>query len=199
MVKIKICGLSRLEDIDAVNICKPDYIGFVFAKSRRQISIDKAKELKQALSEDIKAVGVFVNEDNEKIIELLNQNVVDIAQLHGNESENDIIEIKAATGKQVIKAVSVESETDILEWNNSTADFLLLDNGGGGTGKSFDWANIPEFGKPYFLAGGICADNIDEAVKKCPYAIDLSGGAETNGFKDAEKIEYLVKRVRANN
>lgn len=197
MTKIKICGLTRAEDIQAVNRYLPDYIGFVFAeKSRRFISPLSAKKLKQNLSSDITAVGVFVNDAKEKIAELLDNGTIDIAQLHGQETEQEILWIKEQTGKSVIKAVSVQSESDIDRWQNSHVDYLLFDNGTGGTGKTFNWNLITECTKPYFLAGGIGLNNLAEALKKGAYAIDLSGGAETNGLKDPDKIAKIIEITR---
>lgn len=197
MVKIKICGLTRPQDIHAVNLYRPDYIGFVFAKkSRRYVSPQQAADLKGLLSEDITAVGVFVNEDREHIARLLEQNVIDAVQLHGQETEEDICWIKERTGKKVIKAVSVCAESPVNGWLESSADYLLLDNGAGGTGNTFDWNLIPECTKPFFLAGGIHAGNLAEALKKRVYAVDLSGGAETDGKKDPEKIAEIMRIMR---
>lgn len=196
MTKIKICGLTRPEDIQAVNRYMPDYIGFVFAeKSRRYVSSQRAKELKQNLSSDIAAVGVFVNEAKEKIARLLDNHTIDIAQLHGQETEQEIRWLKEQTGQSIIKAVSVQSASDIDRWQNSCADYLMLDNGTGGTGHSFNW-DLIQCTKPYFLAGGIGLHNLAEALEKGAYAIDLSGGAETNGQKDPDKIAKIIKMIR---
>lgn len=196
-MKIKICGLTREQDIQAVNQWMPDYIGFVFAeKSRRYISKQQAERLKKKLSSDIQAVGVFVNEPKEKIARFFMENTIDIAQLHGQETEEEISWIKEQTGKPVIKAISVSAETDVQYWQNSCADYLLFDNGTGGTGLTFDWNLIKKNKKPYFLAGGIGLHNITEAMKQGAYAIDLSGGVETDGQKDAKKIADIVHSVR---
>lgn len=196
-MKIKICGLTREQDIQAVNQWMPDYIGFVFAeKSRRYISKQQAERLKKKLSSDIQAVGVFVNEPKEKIARFFMENTIDIAQLHGQETEEEISWIKEQTGKPVIKAISVSAETDVQYWQNSCADYLLFDNGTGGTGLTFDWNLIKKNKKPYFLAGGIGMHNITEAMKQGAYAIDLSGGVETDGQKDAKKIADIVHSVR---
>ena len=192
-IKIKFCGLFREEDIEYVNKLNPDYIGFVFAKSKRQITREKAINLKNKLKSNIKAVGVFVDEDIEKIIDLLSNGVIDIAQLHGNEREEDIKTIKEKTKKQVIKAIRVTSTEDIEIWKNSCADFLLLDNGQG-TGKAFDWNNVKNLNRPFFLAGGLSIDNIKEAIEKVsPMAIDISSGIESNGVKDYEKMKEVMK------
>lgn len=192
-VKIKFCGLFREDDIEYVNKLNPDYIGFVFAKSKRQITKEKAIDLKNKLKSNIKAVGVFVDEDIEKIIDLLSNGVIDIAQLHGNEREEDIKTIKDKSKKQVIKAIRVTSTEDIEIWKNSCADFLLLDNGQG-TGKTFNWNNIKSFNRAFFLAGGLSIDNIKEAIEKVsPMAIDISSGIESNGVKDYEKMKEVMK------
>lgn len=195
-IKIKFCGLFREEDIEYVNKLNPDYIGFVFAKSKRQITKEKAIGLKNKLKSNIKVVGVFVDEDIEKIIDLLSNGVIDIAQLHGNEREEDIKNIKNIKNKskkQVIKAIRVTTSEDIESWKNSCADFLLLDNGQG-TGKTFDWNNIKNLNRPFFLAGGLSIDNIKEAIEKVsPMAIDISSGIESNGVKDYEKMKEVMK------
>ena len=192
-IKIKFCGLFREEDIEYVNKLNPDYIGFVFAKSKRQITKEKAIDLKHKLKSNIKVVGVFVDEDIEKIIDLLSNGVIDIAQLHGNEREEDIKNIKNKSKKQVIKAIRVTTSEDIESWKNSCADFLLLDNGQG-TGKTFDWNNIKNLNRPFFLAGGLSIDNIKEAIEKVsPMAIDISSGIESNGVKDYEKMKEVMK------
>lgn len=195
-VKLKICGLSRFEDIEAVNIWKPDYIGFVFAKSRRQVTKEQAREYKKALHSSIEAVGVFVNEDPNLVIELLKEEIIDIAQLHGQETEETVRRIKEETGKPVIKAVSMKNDSNVRALSESYADYLLLDNGEGGTGKQFDWSLLKPIKKPWFLAGGIGLHNIKQALEKYPWAVDLSSGVETDGRKDAVKIEQIVKEVR---
>ncbi len=197
MTKIKICGLTRSEDIWAANRYKPDYIGFVFAKkSRRYLTERQAVQLKRMLSDEIQAVGVFVNETKETVARLLNERTIDIAQLHGQETEQDIRWIREQTGRPVIKAVAVQSILDMDRWQESSADYLLFDNGAGGTGCTFDWDLIAGCEKPFFLAGGIGPDNLADALTKGAYAIDLSSAAETNGYKDPRKIGELIKMVR---
>lgn len=194
-VKIKFCGLFREEDIKYANALNPDYIGFVFAKSKRKVTVDKAIYLREKLNLNIKVVGVFVNEDIDKIIDLLRKNIIDIAQLHGDEKEEDVKIIKEKTKKEVIKAIKVTSFKDIEVWKDSCADYLLLDSGQG-TGKTFDWDNIKNFNRPFFLAGGLSIDNIREAIKKTsPMAIDISSGIESNGVKDYMKMKEVMKIV----
>ena len=199
MVKVKICGLSRIEDIDAVNNLLPDYIGFVFAQSRRHIDVTTAAMLKKRLDSRIKAVGVFVNEDVSIVSGLFSRGIIDLAQLHGDEDENYISRLKEKCGCPVIKAVGVE---DSLPPYPGNADILLFDTLSkqrGGGGKPFNWClltgctSLP----PFFIAGGLCAHNVCEAVKfVVPFGVDVSSGVETNGFKDAEKIDEFIRKVR---
>lgn len=195
-VKVKFCGLTRIEDIQYVNELMPDYIGFVFANSKRQVNEEQARELKRKLNPYINIVGVFVNEDSNKIIELLDKGIIDIAQLHGNESEEEIKNIKKKSGKKVIKAIKVKSSEDIKKWKNTIADHLLLDNGQG-TGKTFDWSNVKEVNSNFFLAGGLTVDNVEEAIIKIsPMAIDISSGIESNGVKDYIKMKKVIEIVK---
>lgn len=198
-MKLKICGLFREEDIEYANQLKPDYIGFVFAKSKRQITPKMAVLLKQRLDTDIQAVGVFVNEDEEEIIHLLEQGIIDIAQLHGTESEEVIVRIKKATNKPVWKAIKVDSCEDIDKWKNTKADLLVLDNGKG-TGECFDWNLLKNINRKYLLAGGINIKNIKEAILDIkPYGIDVSSGVENNGVKDFEKMKYIMEQIKGEN
>lgn len=200
MTKIKLCGLCRLCDIETANKLKPEYIGFVFApKSKRYVSAVKAAKLKQILSLDIKAVGVFVDENVNTVADLLNQHIIDIAQLHGNEDKNYIKTLRMLTNKPVIKAFQIISEQDIISAENSTADFILLDSGEG-TGETFNWSLLKNIRRPYFLAGGLTIENASEAVKKLnPFAVDVSSGIETNGIKDKTKMAAFVAAVRNEN
>ncbi|MCD8294174.1 MAG: phosphoribosylanthranilate isomerase [Clostridia bacterium] len=193
-MKIKICGLTREEDILAANEIRPDYIGFVFAAGRRRtVTPEKAKSLKALLDPAIPSVGVFVDQSTEEIAGLLKEGIIDIAQLHGNETEEQVREIKALSGKPVIKAFKVTGKEDIIRWKDSKADYLLLD-AGQGCGEQFDWSLLSATSRPYFLAGGINTGNIGEALKM-PNAccIDVSSGAETDGFKDPAKMRALVQ------
>lgn len=201
MTKIKICGLTREEDIQAVNEYLPDYIGFVFAKSKRQLHLEKAKYLKGMLSKEIQSVGVFVNEPLENLIRYEKEKVIDMIQLHGDEDEEYILALKAKVKLPIIKAVRVKKAEDLTQCFD--VDFLLFDKylegAYGGGGERFDWQIIGEAGMRYFLAGGVNIDNIHEALQKRPYAIDISSGAETNGVKDAEKIRDIIRKVREEN
>ena len=197
---IKICGLSRSEDIEVVNELLPDFIGFVFyEKSKRNVTKDVAKSLKEKLDSRIPAVGVFVDADPEFVISLLEEGIIDIAQLHGSEDEEYIQNIRAKTGRKVIKAFVVNDAQSLEEAEKSSADYLLLDSGMG-TGSTFDWSKLDEVTRPYFLAGGLGLDNIDKALSEIkPYAVDVSSGVETDGVKDPAKIREFINRVRKYN
>lgn len=196
-MKVKICGLSRREDIQAVNEAMPDYIGYVFAKSKRQVSVEQVEGLNSLLNPDIIKIGVFVNHDLSEVIRLLHAGIIDGAQLHGQETRQDILRIQEHTGKLVIKAVSVNEATDFELWNKSPADYLLLDNKSGGTGQCFDWSLLNTgIEKPFFLAGGIHEGNLYEAMQTAAFAVDISGGAESDGKKDSGKIRRLVDGLR---
>ena len=202
MTKIKFCGLSRLCDIEAANELKPDYIGFVFAeKSKRYVDIQTAKFLKKNLNPEIKSVGVFVDEKIENIIKIVNENIIDIIQLHGNsknENELYIKNLRKLTDKIIIKAFKIKSQKDIDEAEKNIADYVLLDSGTG-TGKIFDWKLI-SLSRPYFLAGGLNPENISEAIKTLkPFAVDVSSGIETENFKDKNKMSEFISAVRKEN
>ncbi len=189
--RIKICGLSRMEDIDYVNEARPDYCGFVIGvpASRRNVTVTQL----------VCPVGVFVNAEQELIAELLNDGVIDAAQLHGNEDETYIARLRDMTDKPLIKAFSIQNFSDLEEAEKSSADLVLLDHGKGGTGAAFDWELLRYWKKrPYILAGGLDAGNIPEAVRKYhPYAVDLSSSVESSGKKDREKILAAVAAVRS--
>ena len=197
MTKIKLCGLSRPCDIETANALRPEYIGFVFAPaSRRYVSPEEAAALKQALIPGIRAVGVFVNEQFETAARLLAEGIIDIAQLHGSEDEKYISRLRAVSGKPVIRAFRVKGEADLRAAEASAADMILLD-AGAGDGKTFDWSLLSSVSRPYFLAGGLTPENAAEAVKRFhPFAVDVSSGIETDGFKDSEKMRAVLRAVR---
>jgi phosphoribosylanthranilate isomerase len=197
MTGIKLCGLKRECDIEAVNKLNPDFIGFVFAeKSKRYVNPIEAAKLKEMLSKDIKAVGVFVNESPEAVAELLNKGTIDMAQLHGSEDEEYISRLRSLTDKPLIKAIKVQSKADMEAADESGADYVLLDSGAG-TGMTFNWQLIKGIKRPYFLAGGLNPENVAEAVKALnPYAVDVSSGIETDGLKDEAKMADFVSIVR---
>ena len=197
MTKIKFCGLTGDCDIDAANELRPEYVGFVFApKSKRYVAPERAAELKSQLAAGIKAVGVFVNDDLYHVAELLNRGIIDIAQLHGSEDEEYIGHLRQLTGKPIIRAFRIKTAEDIAEAEKCTADHVLLDSGAG-TGEVFDWKLIKNMKRPYFLAGGLSPDNVENAVEQLsPYAVDVSSGIETDGVKDKAKMAAFAAAVR---
>ena len=213
MVKLKICGLRRKEDINIVNKYGPDYIGFVFADSPRKVSYEEAKVLSDILSEDIVPVGVFVNEHMKLIVDLFKDGIIKIAQLHGDEDEKYIRNLKDKSIEQtgieipVINAIEIkdisneDSGTDyndeLLKWRDSASDYFILDSGKG-SGKTFDWNLIDKnsefFRNSIFLAGGLNSENLTSAIEEFnPFAVDLSSSVETDGFKDEEKIKEIIE------
>ena len=207
MVKLKICGMRRAEDIEMANSYKPDYIGFVFAESPRKVSYEQAKELSDLLSEDIVPVGVFVNEHMKLIVDLFKDGIIEMAQLHGDEDEKYIRNLKdksiEETGKQipVINAIEIKEGADyddeLLKWRDSASDYFILDSGKG-SGKTFDWSLIDKesefFKNSIFLAGGLNSENLALAMEEFnPFAVDLSSSVETDGFKDEEKIKEIIE------
>jgi phosphoribosylanthranilate isomerase len=205
-MRIKICGLSRMEDIEYANLATPDYIGFVFAESGRQVSAETAAKLKNALSPRIISVGVFVNDKIERIDALCRAGVIDLIQLHGDEDGEYIRRLKMTVQNHVIKAIPVHTgfKGGKFEEVLSEADYILLDSFDkekrGGSGKRFDWGLISEFAaqtdKPIFLAGGLNEDNLEAAARMKPFCLDVSSGAETGGVKDGKKMLNLGKIAR---
>lgn len=198
MTKIKLCGLKRPQDIQAANELLPAYIGFVFApKSRRYVHPDRAEELRRMLNPGIIPVGVFVNETPETVAALLDRGIIDIAQLHGKEDAAYIRRLRQLTKKPLIQAFRVDTPADVAAAQASTADYVLLDSGAGGTGTCFDWSLLKDIQRPYFLAGGLTPENVGGAVATLhPYAVDVSSGIETDGAKDKEKMTQFVRAVR---
>lgn len=200
MTKIKICGLRRMEDIQAVNQAMPDFAGFVIEvpKSRRSVSQSEVRALTAALRKEIMPVGVFVNAPVELVAELCEDGTLALAQLHGQEDEAYIQKLRKRTNKPLIQAFSIRNVDDVTRARKSSADYVLLDQGNGGTGQTFDWALVSRMDRPFFLAGGLGVDNLAQAVGQLrPWAVDLSSSLETDGFKDPEKIRQAVTLVRS--
>lgn len=196
--RIKICGLKRPEDIVYVNEAGADFAGFVIhvPQSPRTVTASKAAQLSALLDPRICPVGVFVNEPEETVARLLNTGVIRLAQLHGQEDENYIHRLRQLTAGRLIKAFSVQRKEDLVQAAGSTADYVLLDHGKGGTGCAFDWSLVEGMKRPWFLAGGLGCDNLAQAIGLLhPWAVDLSSGVETEGKKDREKIRRAVAIV----
>ena len=200
MSKIKFCGLKTLDDIFFANELLPEYVGFVFApKSKRFIAPAQAKKFRGALSEKILAVGVFVNEKLPIVAELLNAGIIDAAQLHGDEDDIYIKNLRGMTKKIIIKAFQIKTAEDITAAEKSLADFILADSGAGG-GKVFDWNLVKNLSRKYFLAGGLTPENVGGAIKILkPFAVDVSSGIETDGKKDFNKMATFAEVVRREN
>ena len=216
--KVKMCGISKVETIPAVVEAKPDYMGLVFAPSKRQVTVDQAKTLVEELhrgyaqkygsdtehdkNDTIKTVGVFVNETVDNLVTIANEANLDAVQLHGDEDEAFIQSLKERTNVEVWKAVQIRSAADAEAWIDSSADMLLFDayhkDERGGTGEVFDWSSLDAFERPFMLAGGIDSTNVARAIRTVrPYGIDISSGIETNGVKDDEKITAFTKIVKS--
>lgn len=201
-MKIKICGLRRREDIGYANECMPDYIGFVFADSRRRVTKEQARELRRELAEGIIPIGVFVNEPVESIAELVREEIIDMVQLHGDETEEYIAKLRKLVPEvEIIKAVRVTCAEDVRGCEKTKADYILFDSFSGkergGTGMCFDWELIRGVRKPYFLAGGIDIENVSKTVGLSGvHAVDVSSAVETVGYKDRKKMAKLVQMIR---
>ena len=208
--KVKMCGISKVETIPAIIDAKPDYMGLVFAPSKRQVTVEQAKTLVEELhkqyavrynSETIKTVGVFVNETVENLLKIAEEVKLDVIQLHGDEDESFIQILKEQSNVEVWKAVQVRSAADAEKWIDSSADMLLFDayhkDERGGTGEVFDWSSLDEFERPFMLAGGIDSTNVARAIRTVrPYGLDISSGIETEGVKDNEKMKAFTNIVR---
>lgn len=199
--KIKICGLTRMEDISYVNEAKPDYVGFVIGvpKSVRNTTPEQVRALRKNLHPSIVPVGVFRDAPVELVTELLLDGTIGAAQLHGHEDEAYIRELKARTGKYCLRAVIIKAfnELTLAEAKRSSADLILLDHAAGGTGETFDWKLAGQIQRPFFLAGGIGPDNLKRAIEQVkPWGVDMSSRVETDGKKDREKILQAVETVR---
>lgn len=201
MTKIKLCGLSQIQDIETANRLLPDYVGFIFVKkSKRYVSYDKITQLKRILSPKIKSVGVFVDEEINIIENLVKNSIIDIVQLHGKEDENYMRALRLRLGVPIIKAFRVDTPADIENASKSSATHVLLDAGDGGTGTQFDWSMLNKIDIPYFLAGGLDSQNVSEAIRHHnPYGVDVSSGIETDGMKDINKMIAFVEAVRKEN
>lgn len=202
-MKIKYCGIKRNEDVDYANETMPDYIGFIFAPTKRLVTMEQADGFKKRLDSRIQAVGVFVNEAAEKVAKIANKGIIDVIQLHGQEDAEYIAKLKSLLieSKPLIKAIRVQTAQDILDGQELDVDFILLDKYDaeklGGTGEKFDWNLIGNIKKPFFLAGGIDIDSLEDAVKMKPYGIDVSSGIETDGCKDLAKMRVMMEKFRA--
>ena len=209
--KVKMCGISKVETIPAIVDAKPDYMGLVFATSKRQVTVEQAKILIEELHKQcinhydikvVKTVGVFVNETLDNLVRIADTANLDAVQLHGDEDEAFIQSLKERTNVEVWKAIQIRTAADTEKWIDSSADMLLFDayhkDERGGTGEVFDWSSLDAFERPFMLAGGIDSTNVARAIRTVrPYGIDISSGIETNGMKDDKKITAFTKIVKS--
>ncbi len=192
MTKVKICGLSTKEAVETAVSAGADYIGFVFAPSKRQVTLEEAAELAKLIPSYVKKVGVFVSPSRAELLEAIEKVGLDLVQLHGQVADDLFEDLSCAS----IQAVQVDGNGHVP---HSRADYLLFDAPVAGSGKTFDWGQLDTSGlaQPFFIAGGLNEDNVEEAIQHfTPYAVDVSSGVETDGQKDQEKIRRFIERVK---
>ena len=192
MTKVKICGLSTKEAVKTAVSTGADYIGFVFAPSKRQVTLEQAAELAEIIPANVTKVGVFVSPNRTELLEAIEKVGLDLAQIHGQVA-NDLFENLPCAS---IQAVQVDGNGHVP---NSQADYLLFDAPVAGSGQTFDWGRLDttELAQPFFIAGGLNEDNVEEAIQHfTPFAVDVSSGVETDGQKDHEKIRRFIERVK---
>ncbi|EGU69458.1 N-(5'phosphoribosyl)anthranilate isomerase [Streptococcus mitis bv. 2 str. SK95] len=192
MTKVKICGLSNKEAVETAVSAGADYIGFVFAPSKRQVTLEEATELAKLIPVNVKKVGVFVSPSRAQLLEAIEKVGLDLVQVHSQVADELFEDLPCAS----IQAVQVDGNGHVP---NSQADYLLFDAPVAGSGKTFDWGQLDTSGlaQPFFIAGGLNEDNVEEAIQHfTPYAVDVSSGVETDGQKDQEKIRRFIERVK---
>jgi len=196
MTKIKICGIRRFEDIEFLNELQPEYVGFVFAKSKRRVDKEHAFKLIKNLNKNIKKVGVFVDEDPIKVVEIAEKLKLHVLQFHGHENQEYINKFR---GYEIWKTLKINSLKSISEIKNYTCEKFLLDNSISGSGENFKWELVQEKveGSLIMLAGGLTNENVEQGILQLkPYGVDVSSGVETEGFKDYKKIKEFIREVR---
>ena len=196
MARVKVCGINSPEDVEIVNELKPDYVSFAFYKNKRQVTYEKARKLKQILDKDIRVIGVFVDENTNVVASAANDDLLDVIEFHGNEGPGEIERIKAFTEKPIIQGFRIRSRADVELALDSHADSILMYSDSE-SGVPMDWKLLKNVTRPYFLAGGLNADNIEKAIKIChPFAVSVTTGVETDGIKDREKMAAFIKMAR---
>ncbi|WP_247952358.1 phosphoribosylanthranilate isomerase [Streptococcus oralis] len=192
MTKVKICGLLTKEAVKTAVSAGADYIGFVFAPSKRQVTLEEATELAKLIPADVQKVGVFVSPSRAQLLEAIDKVGLDLVQVHGQVADGLFEDLPCAS----IQAVQVDGDGNVP---NSQADYLLFDAPVAGSGQTFDWGQLDTSGlaQPFFIAGGLKEDNVARAIQHfTPYAVDVSSGVETDGQKDQEKIRRFIERVK---
>ena len=192
MTKVKICGLSTKEAVKTAVSAGADYIGFVFAPSKRQVTVEQATELAKFIPSHIQKVGVFVSPSRAELLEAVDKVGLDLVQVHGQVADDLFENLPCGS----IQAVQVDGNGHVP---NSQADYLLFDAPVAGSGQTFDWGRLDttELSQPFFIAGGLNEDNVARAIQHfTPFAVDVSSGVETDGQKDHEKIRRFIERVK---
>ena len=192
MTKVKICGLSTKEAVETAVSAGADYIGFVFAPSKRQVTVEQAIELAKFIPANVKKVGVFVSPNRTELLEAIEKVGLDLVQVHGQVVDKLFENLPCGS----IQVVQVDEGGHVP---NSQADYLLFDAPVAGSGQTFDWGQLDttELSQPFFIAGGLNEDNVEEAIQHfTPFAVDVSSGVETDGQKDHEKIRRFIERVK---
>ena len=192
MTKVKICGLSTKETVETAVSAGADYIGFVFAPSKRQVTLEQAAELAEIIPANVKKVGVFVSPSRADLLEAIEKVSLDLVQVHSQVADDLFEDLPCAS----IQAVQVDGDGHVP---NSQADYLLFDAPVAGSGQTFDWGRLDttELAQPFFIAGGLNEDNLEEAIQHfTPYAVDVSSGVETDGQKDHGKIRRFIERAK---
>ena len=192
MTKVKICGLSTKEAVKTAVLAGADYIGFVFAPSKRQVTVEQAAELAKFIPSHIQKVGVFVSPSRAELLEAIEKVGLDLVQVHGQVVDKLFKNLPCGS----IQAVQVDGDGHVP---NSQADYLLFDAPVAGSGQTFDWGQLDttELSQPFFIAGGLNEDNVARAIQHfSPFAVDVSSGVETDGQKDHEKIRRFIERVK---
>ena len=192
MTKVKICGLSTKEAVKTAVSAGADYIGFVFAPSKRQVTLEQAAELAKLIPVNVKKVGVFVSPSRAELLEAVDKVGLDFVQVHGQVVDKLFENLPCGS----IQAVQVDENGHVP---NSQADYLLFDAPVAGSGQTFDWGQLDttELAQPFFIAGGLNEDNVARAIQYfSPFAVDVSSGVETDGQKDHEKIRRFIERVK---
>lgn len=201
MTKIKICGLTSNEDIEYVNEAMPEYVGFVFADSKRKVSLAQADKLKERLDRSIQTVGVFVKEPMEHIVELCQHEIINCVQLHGEEPMEYVAELRQRIQNPIIYAKRICKGIELSFLDTEFIDYFLFDTyvkgSYGGSGRLIDYEQVPRTEKPLFLAGGLNRKNVKQAIESVhPYCVDVSSGVEMDGKKDLKSILEFVRCVR---
>ena len=214
--KVKFCGITQLDTVSALLDTQPDYVGFVFAPSKRQVTVEQAQSIVRSLQDSLTTtsgdrssppVGVFVNETIPTIVEIAKEVPLSAVQLHGDETIDYIetlrnqLQEQDLESVQIWKAIQVQSKEDVLPWEHAPIDGLVVDayskEERGGTGKTMDWSLLEDVEVPYYLAGGIGLHNVARAIRRLqPFGLDMSSSLETNGQKDAKKMKAMAQIIK---